>query len=315
MKKRYKAIFGNPPYSMKSGDSHSAKVDLWHRFAMASMDMAHEVYYITPLIWNGKHKEFTRDISKKCGKVELDAGKQFGGVALGICYWNTHKRGMVNISDGDYKIEVNNITDIKYVPFKASETMSIHRKCWDKDAMRVMKFGYDMLKLKEDDNLRRESDDEYRHPVFSTNIYNLYYTNDEGKTKYRDHYGIPKIIIGRCRNNTPIYDKEGIYATTSMAVVIIGDSDTLAIRYKQLSTKLAKFWYETGRQETGDSMSGIVYHAAIYNFPDIPLSITEDDAIYEWLGLTEDEIKVVEKYADKVDALNQRREDKYEKAI
>ena len=307
MKKRYKAIFGNPPYSIKSGDSKSAKVDLWHTFSTASMDMAEEVYYLTPLIWNGKHRDFMRDISKKCGKVELDAGKQFN-VGIGICYWNTHKRGMVPVTYGDYKIEVNNISEIKYIPYKASETLSIHMKGWNKESMPIKRFGYDMLNLKYEGKLKRKMDAEYHHPVFSTNIDNLYWTNDEGRVKYKDCYGIPKVIIGRCRDNNPYYDRHGEYATTCMALVVRDNDDNLEIRYKQFNTKFYKFWMETGRQEMGKSAAGIVYLGTIHNFPDIPLTISEDQAIYEWLGLTDDEVKVVEKYADIVEGNNQRRE-------
>ena len=309
MKKRYKCIFGNPPYSAKTGDSKTAKVDLWPKFSESSMEMADEVYYLTPLIWNGRHKDFMRQLSHKCGKVEIDTGKHFS-VAMAICYWHTHKKDKMNISYGDYKIEVDKMTDIKYIPYNIYETLSIHQKGWSKAPVKVNRFGYDMLFAKYDGNMKKQKDDEFKHPVFSTNAHNLYWANDKGREKYKEYYGIPKIIIGRSRDNTPLFDRQGEYATTHMTYSITGQYDELVIRHKQLQSKFAKFWYETARQEMGKSVAGLIYHGGIKCFPDIPLSITDDDAIYEWLGLTDDEIKVVEKYATKVDEINIRRENK-----
>ena len=78
-------------------------------------------------------------------------------------------------------------------------------------------------------------------------------------------------------------------------------------------TNFTKFWFATGRQDLGDTeLIGLLYHTTFRLFPDIPLHITEDADIYEWLGLTDDDIAIVEKYADIIKVRNERRLKKLE---
>ena len=138
----------------------------------------------------------------------------------------------------------------------------------------------------------------------------MYYTNLKGKKAYGKLFDEAKLIMGITKDNTPMLDSKGEYGTTAMSLYIKDDLAKLKTRKKQLESDFAKFWFETGRQEcTGNKQNGAIYLDAAKLFPDIPLSITTDEAIYKWLGLTHTEIAVVNKYARVVDAKAQKRID------
>ena len=306
--KRYKAIFGNPPYSIKTGDKPQNKSLLWDKFSVLSRECAEEVYYVTPLIWNGKAKSFVQHVYDDIGKIDLEINDYFPS-RISICYWNTHKPDKLTIHTKSDAIEMDNIRDIKYIPFDFNNTLSIHMKGWRKKSLEIYRNRNRLLFFKENVSsplIKREQDDEYKYPVFSTNIYNLYYTNEEGLKECKQDL-VPKVLIGRSRNNTPFFDRHGEYITTDNAFYILDTMDNLEIRYKQMESKLAKFWFETGREEMGGEQCGFLYTQIFNTFPDIPLSISEDKDIYEWLELTDEEIRTVEFYANEVDELNARR--------
>ena len=297
--KKYKAIFGNPPYSVKNEAIRGikSKVAIWHLFAESSMEVADEVYYITPYLWNKRMMKWMEYADEKIGKVDLNISDHFD-IRSSICYWHTHKKDKLTIysKDGN-QIEIDNMRDIKYIPFDIDNTLSIHRKGWAKKPIKMLRIG-SLVADKESAKLQREKTEEFKYPVFSTSVGNLYYTNEVGKNIYGDELlKTPKIMLGRTRDNTPLYDRDGEYASTAMAFVIFDTLDNLDIRYRQLHSKFYRFWFATGRSERGGFYDSFLYNDAFNLFPDIPLTMTEDDEIYKWLGLNDDEIKVVEKYA------------------
>ena len=160
--------------------------------------------------------------------------------------------------------------------------------------------------------LRRVKDDEFKYPVFSTSVHNFYYTNEVGMDKYgRDLFKTPKIMIPRNSDIMPLFDKNGCYANTDMVNLIIDDVGNLEIRIKQLHSNFARFWFSTGCNTINNQRCGFSHLRAIHSFPDIPLSITTDDEIYKWMDLSDNEIKVVEKYAD----LSRKKKFRHEKKV
>ena len=307
--KRYKAIFGNPPYSIKTGDKEQNKKNLWHLFAERSINVADEVYYITPYLWNSSMKNFVNFIDEKIGKVDLNVSEHFD-IATSMCYWNTCKKGPLTIHSKNKIIEIDNMTELKYIPFDIDNTLSIHKKGWGKKHLRSNRVGR-LMADKDNSLISRVKNDEYKYPVYSTSAYNLYYTNDKGISRYGEElFNSPKIIIGCIEDNTPFYDRAGEYATTHMPFILLED---LEVRYRQMGSKFAKFWFLTGRANKNDKrLAAMFYNNTMLLFPDIPLHITEDQDIYEWLDLTDDEVMVVEKYAEFVDNKTARRKEKNE---
>ena len=135
MAKRWKAIFGNPPFSVPNASGGCPK-PLWTKFTEESIKQAEEVYYITPFIWNGRAKKIIAD--NGISKVDLTAAKHFD-VFSSICYWNNHptdKKKIITTSKGD--IEIDNLSDIEYLPFDIDNTLIYsHRKCWAKGVMGI----------------------------------------------------------------------------------------------------------------------------------------------------------------------------------
>ena len=313
--KKYKAIFGNPPYSIKTGDKEQNKKNIWHLFSETSINVADEVYYITPYLWNSSMNNFVNFIDNKIGKVDLTISDHFE-ISGSICYWNNSKQDKITIHTSKKKIEIDKMRDIKYIPFDIDNTLNIHRKGWAKKSLHSLRIGK-LLADRENPLLHREKCDEYKYLVYSTSIYKLYYTNEKGLNKFGvELFKTPKIILGTTTDNTPFFDRVGEYAATHMPFIIIEDVE---IRYIQLQSKFAKFWFETGRSNKNNKdnkvLSSMMYNPAMRLFPDIPLHITEDQDIYKWLDLTDDEIVVVEKYAEFVDNKSTRRKEKNDQAI
>ena len=298
--KRYKAIFGNPPYSIKTGVGQREKKNLWPLFSETSIEMADEVYYITPLIWNKKSSKFIKLADDSISKIDINIGKYFD-IGSTMCYWNTHKENETFIHTKNKKIEIDKISEIRYIPFDIDNTLSIHRKGWQKKPIEIKRTNTISY---EDDKflLHRERDEEYKYPVFSTTLKFLYYTNEKGLSDYGvELFNTPKILVGRTKHSIPVFDRVGEYANTHLACVLVDTIPNLEIRFKQLQSKFYKFWFATGRPEIDRRPDGFLYTATFKLFPDIPLHITEDADIYEWLGLTDDEILIVEKYGDACD--------------
>ena len=228
-----------------------------------------------------------------------------------FCYWNTHKADQAIIHTKNDKIVIDRLTDLFYVPFDIENTLTIHQKGW---AIKKKLGLRNIAKIDahyERALLRDDQDDEFKYPVYATSKYHIRYTNDAGIRKYGlDLFYSPKIIIGRTRDNTPFFDRKGEYANTNFPYLLSGDIDELEIRHKQLQSNFTKFWMTTGTQDVGGKRNAFIYHPTLRLFPNIPLTITDDDAIYEWLGLSDDEIRIVEYYAADVDGMNQRRDDR-----
>ena len=272
--------------------------------------MADEVYYVTPHLWNGNVKQFFLYGDKKIRNVDLNASDAFN-IGITICYWNTHKQDKAIIYSNDEKIELDKLSDIEYLSFDLNNTLSIHKKGWGKTAIKMERV-FLLLASKTNPILRRVRDDEFKYPVFSTSVHNFYYTNEVGMDKYgRDLFNTPKIMISRNRDIVPLFDRVGEYANTDMTNLIIDTIENLEIRHNQLQSNFAKFWFTTGCNTINNQRCGFSHLRAIQRFPDIPLSITTDDEIYKWLDLTENEIKVVEKYAD----LSRKKKFRHEKKV
>ena len=304
-KKRYKAIFGNPPYSIPNKEGTGKNI-LWNRFSEESLRQAEEVYYITPYIWNGRAKRIIRENS--ISKIDLTASDHFS-VGSSICYWNNHQSGKKEIHTGNKVFEINNLSDVEYLPLDIDNTFSIHKKLWDKGGIMGFRVNIKILY----DEIRTTKSEEYRYAVYSTNRYKIKYTNEESIKKYgEDLFHTPKIMVGFTRDNSPFYDREGEYATEAMAYYLLDSVENLDIRYKQLGSKLAKFYAYTARQEKCGGRTGMaMYRKAMRKYPDIPLNITTDEGIYKWLGLTDTEIGVVEMYAAKTDQQAKKRQEKH----
>ena len=201
MAKRYKAIFGNPPYSIKIGKEKP--LILWDKFSKSSIEMAEEVYYVTPHLWNGNVKQFFLYGDKKIRNVDLNASDAFN-IGITICLWNTHKQDKAIIYSNDEKIELDKLSDIEYLSFDLNNTLSIHKKGWGKKPLKMERV-FLLLASKTNPILRRVRDDEFKYPVFSTSVHNFYYTNEVGMDKYgRDLFNTPKIMISRNRDIVPL---------------------------------------------------------------------------------------------------------------
>ena len=311
--KKYKAIFGNPPFSLRGDKPKGTPKLLWNRFAESSIEMADEVYYITPFIWNGSAKKCFDRLNGHVDKVDLGAGNSFDGVYSPICYWSYKKRKVdgcnLYLKEG-VKVELGDLNDIRYIPLDANNTLSIHRRVWDS----TKSLGLWIRCAIDWESTHIESSEEQCYKVFSTGRYKLRYTNERVIERYSfDLYSEPKILIGFMRDNDAFYDRVGEYATIAQVFILTGDN--LDIRYKQLTSSFARFWFATSRQDMGDSSMVGIYRAAARAFPDIPLHITDDHDIYEWLGVSSKEIEVIERYAAEAREQSERRNAKYCKKV
>ena len=314
--KKYKAIFGNPPFSLMKPSGGATK-KLWPLFTESSLDVAEEVYYVTPFIWNPNYPHLTKKLSDRVTDVDIALVKKNFNIGTAVCYWHTNtKDGDIKVKLSDDKIiTITKLNDIKYIPFDSINTFSIHKKGWDKQRYipSKCKRGLDLYYQK--DCIMKRRDDEYRYPIFSTNINKLYYTNGEGLRRYGDDLRrTPKIIISTTRNNVPFLDKYGEYMTTNMSYIMVDDIDILEVRMEQLQSNFAKFWFFTGRVENAnyDKMvsGGFIYANALKFFPDIPLNLVKNGDINDWIGLDDKEVAIVNKYAKIATEQNERRVDK-----
>ena len=313
MKKRYKVIFGNPPYSIDENNNGGGPKNLWIRFSQSSLENADEVYYITPYIWSGRNKRMISD-DKVC-KVDLDIVKEFE-IFSSICYWNTHKKEKKEIFVNNRKIEVDKLSEIKYIPYDAENTLSIHRKGWDKNSGLLQRNSKLDTYHYKSFTKNIYDDREYKYKAFHYSINNLFYTNEKGISKYgKKLFYSPKVIIGTSSDNSIYFDRVGEYATTHVSYYIVDTIENLEIRIKQLESNFSKFWFQTGRQLFGNTPAPLLYHATFKLFPDIPLNITTDADITAWLGLTDEEVSVVEKYAAIATDSENKRRMRYEKKV
>ena len=314
--RKFKAVFANPPYSKKSREDRCGKIDLWNQFAEVCLKATDEVYFITPFIWNGHARKLQEKLNTKVGYIDLTAGKHFD-VQMSISYWNTKKRKGCTVKTEKGEFEIDQLDELVYIPYMVDDTLSIHRKVWKKNRVKTKVVSHlmnrrGMLDTFHNAELTSETESgEFKYKVFHLNPSKFYYTTKEGIEKYGwSLFESPKIVIGVSSDNTPFFDRKGEYATTHNGYVIFDTLENLETRYIQMNSKFTKFFFATARQEMGDSPAGLIYHAAIRNFPDIPLSKTTDDEIAEWLELTEEELKVVDEFSRQVDEKNGRRDER-----
>ena len=293
-KKRFKAIFGNPPYSIDIKKNGGRPKNLWTLFSYSSIDNADEVYYVTPYIWNGKSKKMIDD--NAVYKVDLDADKEFG-VNSSICYWNTHKKDKRTIHTNGKVIEFDDLSDIEYLPYDVENTLSIHKKMWDKERMGIYARNV-VCTFQKKEMISKEKSEEFPYKFFYSTRNTFFYVNEEGINLYgKELYETPKLIIGAFTDNIPFFDREGKCGSLLGAYLLVDSVENLDVRYRQLQSKLAKFYMMTARQTKNNKPTIYMYFKGIRLFPNIPLHITTDADIYSYFDLSDEEISVVEKYA------------------
>ena len=300
----YECVFSNPPFSIKKEDSETNNSSsLWDKFgrhAIKSLSATGSAHFITLHIWNGSSKDFLDFANDKIIKVNLSVVKKFK-VSAPICSWMAQRKntGSVNIiARNSDIITIPELTDINYLTCGLHETLDIVRKGWAvKETMKLNRITKIHTRV-----TKEVADSEYHYPVYTTSFYKIRYANYESAVAYGlETIKSPKIMIGITTDNNPFFDKNGEYATNTNAYILIDTMDNLEIRMKQLQSNFAKFWFWVGRNEKAKSHHGSVHLATMNTFPNIPLTISDDQEIYQWLNLTTEQIAVVEKYAKLAD--------------
>ena len=161
-KGKFKCVMGNPPFSYRKKEKGGVTL-LWTHFSKSSLEVADEVYYITPYLWNGKAKQLFLFVDDKIKSVDFNISEHFD-IFESICYWQGSKTSRdikVKITAKDKCFHINKLSDIKYIPYNMHDTLSIHQKAWAKNPIGIQRCDF----LDSHDNLdilKKEQDDEYQ---------------------------------------------------------------------------------------------------------------------------------------------------------
>jgi hypothetical protein len=292
-------IVGNPPYNWSDGGEQrkNNRENLWTRFVVHSFSLLEEngyLCFVTPKSWMSPSADFgkvhiLKDIFGKYNTiyVNIDKCSKYFNVGSSFSYYlinksDNKKDTIVETEDTTFNFDFTSIDQIPTIFNDIS--ISLSNKFFNEEN----KFSFKQSGI----NTRGETfhntpQDEYIYPCFHTKSKSLLYSryiSSEANDK--------KVIICLSGLYNAIVDREGSISQTGMNCVhILNNNDNLDNIEIQLNSKLYRFIMNYLFK-----YNGWVNMRCVYQLPKIESEkLLDDNKIYEYFNLTQEEIDLIEK--------------------
>lgn len=292
-------IVGNPPYNWSNGNSQrkNNRENLWTRFVVHSFNFIGENSYlcfVTPKSWMSPSADFGKvhilnDIFSKYNPiyVNIDDCSKYFNVGSSFSYYTIQKKinqrnTRIKTIDSDFYFDFSNVDQLPTIFNK--ESISISKKIFNSN--NKFKFKQQGINTRGEKFFDSPKED-YINPCFHTKskskVYSRFISEDMGKKK---------VLICLSGLYNPIIDKDGSISQTNMNCVhILSDNDNIINIKIQLNSKLYMFIMNHLFK-----YNGWVNMKCVYNLPMIESEeILDDNTIYDYFNLTEEEIDLIEK--------------------
>lgn len=299
-------ILTNPPFQEldeKTGKSKPAGANLWSKFLYKSIDVLKndgKLLLIHPPAWRSYGNKMLDDIFYKYQLKHLEIGtskKYFPTTASRFDWYLLIKsKNLKEYTDVFCDIDMKNggkivkseilfNHEIKVIPnLLTSDSISILNKL---NINKKLKMVRSCEYHTQNADLKKEKDDEYIYPIIHT-------VSKEGKPGLlwaknpHKKQNSPKVVVSNAGYLIPYIDKGEMGITQNAFFVEVKDDIESKLISDLILSKIFKFYLHMNKFSA--------YFNKVLNtlpYPDIEYPIN-DEKLYEYFNLTEDEIKIIE---------------------
>lgn len=292
---QFDVIVGNPPFQ-DSVNRNKTQHKLWIRFTELSLTKWLRpngvLLQVSPCSFLSPSSKILK-LFKKFDVVYLDmcAKKYFKNIGSTFAHYlivNENKKGnltTLTTDDGTFDLCLE---DCLYVPNDPCETsLSIHKKViFDTEEKMDVRFDYSTchnVLIHRNDTISKTKTNNHIYPIVHTNS-QIWYS--KVRQDWADHN---KVMWSRSGYTKPFYDN-GLYGGTDMVYyVIVDDEEEGKTLESNLSSKLFRYIFSSAK------WSGFGNEIVFCSLPKIPNKKMSDEELYQFFGLSDEEVEYVER--------------------
>lgn len=298
--KQYTAVVGNPPYqeSMDDGSRKAKNHNLWEQFIIKGLEITEEngfLVYIVPTSWMSPAWKYMDETFRRYTVHYLEINTiqdYFPGVGSQFCWFIIQKTPPVEGVKTVIKSKFDGVTyeleeEFRNIRFFANllskESVSIMNKFYGQPEVFNFMADSALHSSNKKQFLSKEKTETNIHPIKHTSSKMLY------SSILHPVQSSKKLLITKSGNYQPEYDS-GLFGVSEATMYSIVDTDEEGLaKLGILNSKVSKFIFKICK------WSGFNIQKVFQNIPYLQLENYDDKSIYEALGLTEEEIKQIEK--------------------
>lgn len=298
--RQYKAVVGNPPYqeSMDDGSRKAKNHNLWEQFIMKGLDITEDngfLVYIVPTSWMSPAWKYMDETFRRYTVHYLEINTiqdYFPGVGSQFCWFIIQKTPP---AEGVKTVIKSKFDGVTYELEEEFRNIRFFANLLSKESVSIMNKFYgqnQVFNFMADSALHSSNKKQYLSKEKNeTNIHQIKHTSSKMLYSSILHpvQSSKKLLITKSGNYQPEYDT-GVFGVSEATMYSLVDTDEEGLaKLGILNSKVSKFIFKICK------WSGFNIQKVFQNIPYLKLDTYDDKSIYDALGLTEEEIKQIEK--------------------
>ena len=320
--KYFDIIMGNPPYQQVDANGHSkgGGNNLYTKFIYKGYELLNKngyLVFINPPTYFGVGRSnnkddmnIRKDIFNNCNILYInleECNKYFPNIGSLFIYYVLQKTKKVNenleilcrYDNKNYKsiIDQQLLNDMVYIPYLLTNTsINICKKI--KDTVNKLKIFNQMTFDKRRPYMSNKKTDEFKYPIQATGVQIVY------SSKICQYQTNKKVLMSRSGYLRPFYDNGVIGVGGDCYGCLVETQQEGEYIIKLLESKLYTFYININK------WSGFHHVKVLQDMPYIKIEDINDEKIYKYFNLNEEEIKFIESVITKIANNNKKEETK-----
>jgi hypothetical protein len=304
--KYFDIIMGNPPYQQvdEKGHSKGGGNNLYSKFIYKGYELLKKdgyLVFINPPTYFGVGRSnnkddmnIRKDIFNNCNILYInleECNKYFPNIGSLFIYYIIQKNEIVNkklelicrYDNKNYTSIINQqlLNDMVYIPYLLTN-MSINICKKIKDTKDKLKIFHSPDNRGDKKHVKKLKNDEFKYPIQATGVQVLY-SSKPCKNQYDK-----KVLMSRSGYLKPFYDNGVIGVGGDCFCCLVNNKEDGDYIIKLLESKLYTFYININK------WSGFHHLSVLQDIPYIKINDINDENIYKYFKLNEEEIKFVE---------------------
>jgi site-specific DNA-methyltransferase (adenine-specific) len=304
--KHFDIIIGNPPYQQvdEKGHSKGGGNNLYSKFIYKGYELLNKdgyLVFITPPTYFGVGRSnnkddmnIRKDIFNNCNIIYInleECNKYFPNIGSLFIYYIIQKKKKINeklevickYDNKNYTSIINQqlLNEMIYIPYLLTNTsINICKKI--KDTENKLKIFHSPDNRGDKKHVKKIKNDEFKYQIQATGVQVLY-SSKPCKNQYDK-----KVLMSRSGYLKPFYDNGSIGVGGDCFCCLVETQKEGEYIIKLLESKLYTFYININK------WSGFHHLSVLQDMPYIKIEDIDDEKIYKYFKLNEEEIKFVE---------------------